>query len=862
MSYNIFKNLRVGWMVFLCSILSFSPVFGQTANYPVADPHSVVKMGNVRFTVLTPDLIRMEWDSLQNFNDAASFVVINRQLPVPTFSKSVKRGWLSIKTSSLELSYKLNSGKFNRENLKIKYLNKTDAFTWVPGTKQMNNLKGTYRTLDGFNGDTHRTRKTKVPLEDGLLSTDGWTLIDDSQSLIFDNSDWPWVNKRVNNNAQDWYFMAYGKNYTAALKEFTLIAGKIPLPPRYAFGYWWSRYWSYSDNELRNLVGNFKKYDIPLDVLVIDMDWHNTDSLTSRHDEFGQKQQWTGWTWNKRLFSDPDDFLTWVKGNHLKTTLNLHPASGIAPYEEPYKRFAEKMNFDTLTHKNIPYEPTSKKFMTNLFDVVLHPMEKKGISFWWLDWQQWLNDKKIPELSNTWWLNYTFFTDQERNSDTRPLLYHRWGGLGNHRYQIGFSGDVVVSWASLNFQPYFTNCASNVLYGYWSHDIGGHMLTKDMKQELNPELYVRWMQYGGFSPIFRTHTSKSAVLNKEIWNFRGEYFDALYNSIHLRYQLSPYIYTMAREAYDTGISLCRPMYYSYSREPLAYTYKNQYFFGDDMLVCPITSAMQGGKSDLKLWLPKGNDWYEWCSGTLLKGGQEVNRSFSLDEYPVYVKAGSVIPMYNSSVKNLDENPQNIIIGVFPGGDGTANIYEDNGTNKDYATHFAITRVVSKVNSINRTQEITIYPREGQYQNMTLSRTYTIRLYGAEIPQEIKVNDRKLDFSLTVDSDKWNYDGNELAVNIFLPRDLCSTKQEIKISYSKKDSVNVNTGIKRVFKELTKLVLAKKFEDPAWIVPDYIGNCEETNLKLGYYPEQFYSLIQYFNSNFSKSLDDLNGMKKK
>src|SRR3712207_5672593 len=108
-------------------------------------------------------------------------------------------------------------------------------------------------------------------------------------------------------------------------------------------------------------------------------------------------------------------------------------------------------------------------------DVCSSDLEKMGVDFWWLDWQQWNNDKQFPNLSNTWWLNYATFSDMERHRDTRPMLYHRWGGLGNHRYQIGFSGDAIISWKSLDFQPYYNSTASNVLYGFWSHDIGGHM---------------------------------------------------------------------------------------------------------------------------------------------------------------------------------------------------------------------------------------------------------------------------------------------------------------------------------------------------------------------------------------------------
>ena len=118
----------------------------------------------------------------------------------------------------------------------------------------------------------------KLKLEDGLLATDGWTFIDDSQGLLFDNDkDWDWVKERPANGGQDWYFMAYGHDYKAALKDYTLFAGKVPLPPRYAFGYWWSRYWLYSDKEFRNLIDNFHTYQIPLDVLVVDMDWHYTE---------------------------------------------------------------------------------------------------------------------------------------------------------------------------------------------------------------------------------------------------------------------------------------------------------------------------------------------------------------------------------------------------------------------------------------------------------------------------------------------------------------------------------------------------------------------------------------------------------
>jgi alpha-glucosidase (family GH31 glycosyl hydrolase) len=128
------------------------------------------------------------------------------------------------------------------------------------------------------------------------------------------------------------------------LKDYTRVAGNIPLPPKFSFGYWWSRYWQYSDNELRDLVETMRSLDIPIDVLIIDMDWHETWGLTAKNtqfDEYGQRVGWTGYTWKRQLFPSPENFFAWCHKNNLKTSLNLHPASGIQPVEEAYERFTE-----------------------------------------------------------------------------------------------------------------------------------------------------------------------------------------------------------------------------------------------------------------------------------------------------------------------------------------------------------------------------------------------------------------------------------------------------------------------------------------------------------------------------------------
>ncbi len=699
-------------------ILAFCMLQGILLSLGAQDMHQNIAYADnhVRFTVISDGTLRLEYAPDGKFVDNKSFVAVNRLYPDVDYKLKSKGAWIEITTSKMRMRYKKDSGQFTGDNLVIEAVKGAFPFTWKPGVQQKGNLKGTYRTLDGMDGETQTqtwvadTKKgEQLKLEDGLLATDGWSFIDDSQGLLFDNDpDWEWAKERPANGGQDWYFMAYGHDYKQALKDYTLFAGKMPLPPRYAFGYWWSRYWLYSDKEFRNLIDNFNTYQIPLDVLVVDMDWHYTEK---------GKGGWTGWTWNRDLFPNPQGFLKYLKQNDLKITLNLHPADGVAAYEENYTEMAKDMGVDPETKKTIPWVNSDKKFIRSMFKNILGPMEKEGVDFWWLDWQQGMFDPKMKNLSNTWWINYAFFSDMEKRRETRPMLYHRWGGLGNHRYQVGFSGDAVISWKSLDFQPYFNSTASNVLYGYWSHDLGGHI-----GSQIDPEMYTRWLQFGALSPIMRTHSQKGAKLNKEPWVFNKEYCDIIRETIRQRYVMAPYIYTMARKGYDDGISLCRPMYYDYPENKEAYEFRNEYMFGDDVLVMPVTAPVENDYAQVRVWLPEG-EWYEWHTGALLKGNQIVERSFAVDEYPIYIKAGAILPMYLDNVMNLNGNDEEVAVTFFPGGGDTAEfkLYEDNGNDKNYASEYAVTKLSSVRNGNEQT--LVIGKREGAYKDMPLARPF-------------------------------------------------------------------------------------------------------------------------------------------
>jgi len=461
---------------------------------------------------------------------------------------------------------------------------------------------------------------------------------------------------------------------------------------------------------------------------------------------------------------------------------------------------------------------------------VMHPMQEEGVDFWWLDWQQHVYDTELTKLHNTWWINYCYFTDMERHGDKRPLLYHRWGGLGNHRYQVGFSGDATITWKSLEFQPYFTATASNVLYGYWSHDIGGHL-----GNSIDPEMYTRWLQYGGFSPVMRTHSSKSGALNKEPWVFAEEYTNVIRQTVRQRYEMAPYIYTMARKGYDEGIALCRPLYYDYPECQEAYDFRSQYMFGDDMLIAPVTKPSEKGFASMEIWLPEGH-WYELHTGAMLDGGKVITRHFALDEYGIYVKAGAVLPFYGDEVQNLNGNDEDIYATVFPGGNGCFTMYEDAGNDKNYSTEYATTLITSKWN--DKTQTVTIAPREGSYEGMPAHRNFKVKVIASAAPASVSVNGQNVSYE---------YDGYDFAFTIDVPVTDCAAEKVIVITYDADPALA--DSIKGLSRRMARSIEALKFRTNADPIDD-LAMLGTVNEALLYSPEKAHELTEAFMKNYS------------
>ena len=717
---------------------------------PLANSNNIIKGDGYRITVLTPQLIRVEQGSF--FTDEATQAVWFRDFPPVHFTVKKENDYLYIITEKAVFWFdkkltKVINVTLGDENKTVKCGN-------------AKNLKGTYRTLDGTWG--------WVKLNNGIMSKSGVAVLDDSKSLLLvDGEATPRKHK-----TKDLYIFAYGKDYLKCLQAFFKLTGEVPLIPRYALGNWWSRYRAYTQQEYIDLMEKFKKIGVPITVATVDMDWHwvdvNEKFNAGIKSTLTHQAGWTGYSWNTDLFPDYKAFLKYLHDNNYKTTLNLHPADGVRWFEDMYKEIAQEMGVDYKSGATVEFDITDSKFINSYFKILHNPYEDDGVDFWWIDWQQG-KKSKVKGLDPLWSLNHYHFLNSQRNNK-RGLILSRYGGVGSHRYPLGFSGDTFICWRSYKFQPYFTSTAANIGYTWWSHDIGGHMF--GIK---NDELYLRWLQFGVFSPINRLHSTSHDLLGKEPWNYSDAVMKYAIKFLKLRHRLIPYIYSINHLTHKYGLPLCQPLYYAHPEEYNAYKYKNQYYFGPQLLVAPITEKINKrlamGKT--KVWLPKGR-WTDIFTGRIYNGDRELYMFRGLESLPVLAKEGSIIPFADNEGNDCS-HPKNLTLYIYRG-NGEFELYEDDGETLEFRDgKYAITAITLRQ---NKALTFTINKARGDLSVIPEKRHYKMIFKDiADAKYTVEINDIKTDKyrakidnqELTIEMDLAATDSLRITFHEFTPR---------------------------------------------------------------------------------------------
>lgn len=705
--------------------MALSEQYQQKMNLAVANAESVFRGDKYRITVLTERLLRLEYNPTGVFYDQPTPLVVCRQFEKPELEVKQDDRFLQIRSKYFLLSYtkekNFDGGKMiPSANLRIELLG-TDR-SWFYQHPQVRNYKGVFVSLDGDN-------KNAVAAN-GLYSLDGFACFDDSHSLLFQENGELVSRKET---YIDVYLFMYHQDFELALRDYFQLTGYPPLIPRYALGNWWCRDLDYTGEELIELADHFEKNDIPLSVLLLDRGWHLKKDAEGKEIE-------SSFTFDPTLFPEPEEVIRSLHDRNIRLGLSVNPAEGILPQEPHYPEFAQY--FGIQDQRIISFDPMNVHLDDAYIKFLLHPLEDAGVDFFWNEY----SDTSRGSLP-LWMLNHYVYTDFSKNQAKRGILLARNGLIASHRYPISYSGKTLVSWETLKKIPLYHQMAANIGVSWWSHDVGGYF--GGIEEE---ELYIRYIELSVFGPILRFHAPKGRYYRKEPWRWNVKTLKIATDYLQLRHRLIPYIYTEAYKYSTKGTPLIRPFYYQY---PWVYDdehFKNQYFFGDSLMIAPILSKEEPlmHRTIHKFFIPEGI-WYDFRTGKKFPGNKEYISFYRLEDYPVFAKSGSIVPLSNHSDENNIGNPDVLEIHVFPGRSNTYDLYEDDGVTSLYKEdYFLLTQI--DYNYLPSNYTMIIRSLKGKSGIVPEYRDYIIRFRNTKKAQDVIAyyNDGKIETTAYID----------------------------------------------------------------------------------------------------------------
>jgi len=840
--------------------MAFVLVLGALASFHIvaaAPPSSggIVVDSIWRFTAVTDRLIRIEHDDKKQFVDERTSAFL-RSTPIGEWGQRVTDGgWTVLNTSKVSVRYRhlSNGGSVGNGDVSvISRFDGTHVWTWGDDPEP-GNLRGTARTLDSGAEtlDLNCHKKVSPTMDNsqehctwGLVSRKGWAMVDETGAPIMVN-DW----FAPSRNSTDVSIFMHGLDYTGALTDFFYAAGPPSLPPRSALGTIFTRWFDFDQDKVINFVNDFESRSMPLDTWIFDMNWHI----------YGP---WGAFTWNQDSFPQVQDMLDWFQKKGLPIGANTHGHGGITTQEKTYDEVCKALG--CTPGKDIPFDLYNKSYAMAQEDIAVRALDTKngtqGIDFSWIDYQQGETDQfektKIPNINPTIVLNTLRSTDPQRHGeDRRGLVLSRWGGLGNHRYPLGFSGDQDHTWKGLAYLPYFTSTAANVAFNYWSHDtVGGQD-----GSALDHELSVRWVQTSAWSPVLRFHdkgagtggcATTDTCARVVPWDVPTAFFEAIREASQVRDQLMPYIYTAAFLTESTGLALTRPMYYENPADDAMYSLTHQYLFGPNMIISPISlpsgpDTAKGfgqaiGAVQWSVFAPATGKWVDRLNGDFFSGASSLG-VYGIKDVPGFVRQGAVVPMrphlggswMARAVKSLEAVEFRIMPAeaFYSGGDFKASgvAIDDDGTSLGYQRG-EFTQTTCDYTFSNGTFTIKV-GQSGDFKGRPTSAT--LRFSFTQLPPMVMVDNGGHQFDVTYDhallGSVFTLQNVDLtkgtSVKISLPQDYTTQNLQQFVGvlgrvrrarYAKDalDLININYGTDRC--NLTAFTLTAVHMSPAFV----------------------------------------------
>jgi alpha-D-xyloside xylohydrolase len=521
----------------------------------------------------------------------------------------------------------------------------------------------------------------------------------------------------------DYYFL-YGPDADTIIGSYRELTGEVPLFGRWAYGFWQCKNKYASQQQLEDVAAKYRALHIPVDNIVQDWFWWTN---------MGEMK------WNSN-YPDPQAMIDTLHNEHFHLMVSVWPF--FRPGSAVYDDFDRKGWFiaKTLTSSFHPvdmalYDATNPAARHQYWENINTALFQHGVDAWWLDTDEpetegreenILIDHQIALGSGARYANiYPLFhaggvsEGQQAASDKkRVFILSRSAYAGSQRYGVtAWSGDVLSDW--LTFQRQIAAGLNYSISGmpYWTTDIGGFISGGNLNDPKFRELFVRWFQFGTFSPIFRVHGTRNPDEN-ELWSYGPDAQKILTDYDTLRYRLLPYIYSQAWQVTSNHGTLMRPLVMDWRDDVDAQNTADEYLFGPAILVSPVYIQ---GATTRSVYLPKAT-WYDFWTGDKVEGNQRITADAPLARLPLYVRAGSIIPMGPAMEWSTEKPADPIELRIYPGADGDFTLYEDENDNYDYTKgqHATIA-----LHWDDATHTLTISPREGSFPGMLVARTFHV-----------------------------------------------------------------------------------------------------------------------------------------